>query len=548
MEAYAWADPNIDLENPEFVASVEWVWPEGDWTHFSLVRSVRSPVRRREEGQMVMEVQRGEWTFTSVLTGKPVYRDPQPPPGEWVYYTAFVLNTNRVWTRCGTAYEVGVADYDWTLRLPELLPGVAIADRQQTMAPAQHGNDLVQFFQNPGGFLDRAVTMAEATQFFWNPLRCPPQMLRHLLRSIGYEYDNTLGTGRIRHVINALMEPQQGSVLFISSFAAGVTGCAVDARISNNLMIDVNESSFESGELADTHWEPTAGLEVRSYEDWLSPTPVLPPNVQISHFLYVPDARTLTNGAADPIRFGIPIAAWSKARMGCYAFGDGTNLTLILGLYDYEGLPLEDLTIHGPVALTASWSWYGNADDSAVALPSNETQEYLPSDALTNPARWGAAALGYAGPQTITPVAVAEGMQFDWETAPTNDPANGALWGIGNVEIGDAVVGATYRVSMTVNGAVGTERWRPTVGWQASGEWQVPDGTDQTTTFLWTATITDPFVGIEVEPEDTDWTGAGPHVVKAFSFERINTKPAYGLPIITVDGEASLDLIVVDDG
>lgn len=373
MEAYAWADPNIDLENPEFVISVEWVWPEGEWTHFSLVRSVRSPVRRREEGQVVMEVLRGEWTFTSVLTGRPVYRDPQPPPGEWVYYTPFVLNTNRVWTRCGTTYEVGVADYDWTLRLPELLPGVAIADRQQTMAPAQHGNDLVQFFQNPGGFLDRAVTMAEATQYFWNPLRCPPQMLQHLLQSIGYEYDNTLGTGRERYVIDALMGPQQGSVPSISTFAAGVTGCAVDTRISNNLMIDVNESSFESGDLADTHWESQTGLELRKYENWLTPTPTLPPNVKVGWFLHVPDARTLTCGESDPVQHGIPVAPWTKARMSVYAHDESDvegDVTVSMGLklYDSFGGFLRDVEILAAQTITSAWAWYGNADDGAVDL------------------------------------------------------------------------------------------------------------------------------------------------------------------------------------
>lgn len=368
MEAYAWAEPNIDLEDPHFVITVEWTWPEGDWSYFSLVRSTRSPVRRREEGQVMFEIWQREWDSVSPFSGRPAFRDPQPPPGEWVYYTAFVMNAARIWEQAGSVAEIGIADHDWTLRLPELLPGVAIADRQQTVAPAEHSNTLVEFFQNPGAFLDRAVTMAEATQFFWDPLRSPPQMLQYQLESIGYEYDATLGSGRLRHVIDSLMKPQQGSVPFIEGFVEGVTGCEADVRISNNLMINTDDSSFESGDLSTTKWESQTGLELRAYENWLTPTPVLPPNVLVGHFLYIPDGRTLTCGNADPVADGIPCARWTEARMGCYAFGTGVTLDMGLKLYDWEGNFLRDATILGGQTLTSSWAWYGNADDSAVSL------------------------------------------------------------------------------------------------------------------------------------------------------------------------------------
>jgi hypothetical protein len=368
MEAYAWAEPFIDLEDPHFVISVEWTWPEGDWSYFSIVRSTRSPVRRREEGQVMFEIFGQEWLDSSPFSGRPVYRDPQPPPGEWVYYTVFVLNADRIWIEAGHVAEIGIADYDWTLRLPELLPGVAIADRQQTMAPAEHSNDLVQFFQSPGAFLDRAVTMAEATQFFWDPLRCPPQMLQYQLESIGYEWDPTLGTMRLRTTIDSLMKPQQGSIPFIDGFVEGVTGCVADVRISNNLMINTDDSSFESGDLSATKWASQTGLEMRSYENWLSPTPVLPPNVLVGHFLYVPDGRTLTCGEGDPVADGIPCVRWTKARMGCYAFGSGVTLSMGLKLYDWSGAYLRDVEILPDQSLTTVWAWYGNADDSAVDL------------------------------------------------------------------------------------------------------------------------------------------------------------------------------------
>lgn len=371
MYVYDGADPDIDLENPRFVLHVEWTWPEGDWSHFSLVRSTRSPARRREEGQVMMEIPGREWDHETIERRLPVYRDPQPPPGEWVYYTAFVLDPNRVWVNAGSVYEVGIADYDWSLRLPELLPGVSVADTARSVSPAEQSNALVQFLQNPGAFLDRVVTMAEATQYFWDPLRVPPQMLEAMTESIGYPYDDSVGIGRGRHVLDALMGPQQGSLPFIENFSNGVTGSDTRAIISNNHMLDANQSSFENGDLSTLHWAPTAGLQLRKFENYPFPTPTLHPNVKREWFLYIGSGTTITCGADDPITKGIPIAEWTKARMGCYAHDNSVpTVTLSMGLrlYDQTGSFLRSVVVLASQTLTSQWTWYGNSDNSAVDL------------------------------------------------------------------------------------------------------------------------------------------------------------------------------------
>ncbi len=86
----------------------------------------------------------------------------------------------------------------------------------------------MQFLQTPGALLDKVVTMAEAAQYYWDPLRVPPQMLQPMGESMGYAYDEALGTGRVRHVLDALMGPRQGALPAIRDFAAGATG--MDAR------------------------------------------------------------------------------------------------------------------------------------------------------------------------------------------------------------------------------------------------------------------------------------------------------------------------------
>lgn len=398
MYAYAWSDPDVDLENPRFVISVEWTWPAGTWTHFSIVRSVRSPATRREEGQVLMEVAGQTWDhFAYQTTGLPVYRDPQPPPGEWVYYTAFVLDTDRVWNLAGTIAEVSIADYDWALRLPEILPGASIADTVRTASPAEQSNDLVQFLQPPGALLDKVVTMGETAQYFWDPLRVPPQMLQPMTESLGYPYDEAIGSGRFRHVVDALMGSQQGSLPSIQDFAQGATGCDTRVEISNNLMLDMNDSSFESGTLAGSKWLPSANLELREYVNWVDTLPTLHPNVQVGWFLYLKAAGTYTCGpdytnttTANPAIAlqGIPIAAWTVARMGVHAYrpsATAVTFTLGLRLYDYLGKYLRSVTVLTTQTITQQWAWYGNPAASAVSLGATGFAYAVPWITVSNP-------------------------------------------------------------------------------------------------------------------------------------------------------------------
>ena len=390
MFARAWGDPHVDLENPRFVISVEWTWPEGDWSHFSIVRSARSPVRRREEGQIMMETVGRVWDhYAYQTTGLPVYRDPQPPPGEWVYYTAFVLDPNRVWNWAGEVAEISIDDYDWALRLPEILPGVAIGDLPRTVSPAEQSNDLVQFLQTPGALLDKVVTMGEAAQYFWEPTRVPPQMFRAMTESLGFEYDENIGLGRARHAVDALTTSQQGSLPFIRRYATGVSGCDTRVTISNNLMLDVNNSSFEDGLLTSTNWTPTVNLELRKYENYPDKSPSLHPNVRVGWFAYLKASGTYFCGRLDPVGQGIPVASWTQARMGVHAYApSATAVTVTLGLrlYDYLGKFLREVVVLPAKTITQEWAWYGNADNGAVALiPTGPDSE---GDALLRTANW----------------------------------------------------------------------------------------------------------------------------------------------------------------
>ena len=153
-------------------------------------------------------------------------------------------------------------------------------------------------------------------------------------------------------------------------------------------MIDINDSSFESGSLVGTKWANSANIQLRKYEDWLGKPPSLYPNVEAVWFAYLTASGTYTCGLADPNQYGIPVATWTKARMGIHAFkpsATAVNITLGVKLYNHLGVYLRDVTILSSRPITEEWAWYGSPDASAVDLGQTGFAYAVPWVQVSNP-------------------------------------------------------------------------------------------------------------------------------------------------------------------
>lgn len=606
ITSWAWAQPNYapiykpapggmgvstGLGDPHFAITVEWDWPEGDWTHFNIVRTIRSPARRFEEGQAMLSADYEGSVLclkanhpTATVDGRPYFTDPQPPPGEWVYYTIFCLAPNRVWQPAGSVLEIGPADHDWTLRLPEFLPGASTTVRNGVAHPADQETTLTQFLQGPGTYMDTAATMAEAVQYFWSPRQCPPASLEHLALSWGYKYSDSLGAGRTREVLYALKMPSQGSLTAIQGIASGAMGCESVVLMSNNMMLNTSDSSFETGDITDTAWGPDtalSGLELWDYVGHTDPDqypkPIAPPNVSYKYHLYIPSGRTLWCGYApdnrvqpDPIRYGVPVAGWKKMRMGCYAYDRRntptevrTNMTLGMDLYDINGFYIQTQTVLPQRDLTTFvWEWHGNGD---AISPEHATDivvpavEEAPTDVLTNITHWDDSVQpGHANPQPA-PVAVAEGMALTWSATPTTY-GDRAFQGVVNFQSDALTETWRYRIKIKVKATPKSGSTQPPASWRVAvigGDYSETispahdvNGSEMEVELEWMCRNQNltPHIGVEVIVPATGWTDAGTHVVTGFSVIRQPVAPAYGVPWITVSDACCIDLLVVDDG
>ena len=449
-------DPNLD--RPLYSTTIRWTWPGGDWTRFSLVRKMNSPARRREEGSIIFEARPDKW-------GEPVFEDQGAPPDRWAYYTAFVLNMSRIWVEAGNTYEMGTGDHDWTLNLPELLPGVSISQDHQVVAKADPQNDLVEFLQGPGLVYDRVISYGESAQYFWDPAKVPPNMLPALLNTLGFAANETLADDRLREVANALLTYRpHGSLQSIQAYAAAVMGVETVVQLSTNRMLSTVDSSFEGvvrtdpavttgtyedmnnmgasydyirthnttyrdvlintmpganslNLIAHSHWLPldTTLLELRRYEYYPDPPAAIPVEVLDTFFLHFKKAGVIKCGETDQMAGAIPVSWWNNLRAGVFARGTGTHLTMRVDLYDFHNLFLRTLTPLPSQALTNDWVWYHTPDH--LPLPVNKESVSV----LGNPTDWKSDWAGKAQTQNYPAAVTVDDtacLRFTWNTNP----------------------------------------------------------------------------------------------------------------------------------
>lgn len=463
--------PDLDLDLPIYSTTVRWTWPEGfgeTWTQFRLVRSIASPVACAFEGSVIFETDPDTW-------GDPVYEDQNPPPNRWVYYNAFVLNEYRIWVKAGRVYQLGVGDHDWTIDLPELLPGVSVSKASQVAAKADGDQQLVEFLQGPAMFLDRVKSLGQTMRHFWDPLKVPPSMLPAMLNSVGFPYDETLPVERLRYVAKAMLgDAVPGTLRTIENLAEAASGYGIHTQVSNNHMLSVLDSSFEwvptpegaPNPLQESLWQPQDPLivEVRAYSAPAAPANnVLPDEVLKDNYLHILQAATLTcgdpgntnaenygtyaevaanfatyeelknsfrtyrhlaNTARTPFGNAIPIGHWKEARGGLFARSDSAaSLTFGLRLYDLTTTTphLREAVLVDNVTLTSDWTYYSTQYDKPVLL--NASSVDLMGDAVSWTADWSDAATPQSAPAVVPvqPGVNSPALKFTWNQDP--DPA-----------------------------------------------------------------------------------------------------------------------------
>lgn len=529
--------PSEGTEATRYSLRVRWTWPPNmgtDWTRLRVVRSISAPVSRVEEGSVVFEINPSQYYPADY--GDAEFEDQQPPPDCWVYYTVFLLNPSRIWVVAGTIYEIGIDGEGWSYGLPSLMPGVAVSADQGILSSPEPDYTLVEFLQGPALFMDEVVSLGESLQHFWDPETVPPQMLDALLNTLGFDLDGSIGLARMRHVTKALLSRPAGTWDYIEEFVAAATGYGTQVYQSNNLMLNVNDSSFEAGTFAGTSWGPLTALtyaalptlfnayasipprratyalllssgadltainaaEIRKYEDYPDPEPLMPPNVSRQYFMYLNAAATMRAGATDPIRLGIPIQRWLVARGGFYAHAntDGAQMSLMLDLYDLYGEFVRQIVLVPVTTLTDRWEWYATPFDAPI--PVNRSAPV--QDLLTTLGSWTTVFAGYNALAAWT--TETEGYNLTWATTP--NPGNPtALFAAPIAAIAQQIMSAR----LTVAADPGTVPWRLTMLYTtATGSsssfsgWATPDGTEQSIGQEWVipATATAVWVGIEV--------------------------------------------------
>ena len=168
----------------------------------------------------------------------------------------------------------------------------------------------------------------------------------------------------------------------------------------------------------------------------------------------------------------------------------------------------------------------GSSSSSSPAM----SDDITPVSATTDATMWSGWGHGYAWPQP-DPVAATTsrgpGVKVTLNDNPEHFPENPALIALRvppHGVLNGFVIGQRYKVEMRARcSASQPQRWRPTVGYSVSGQWQSSTTSYQTAAMEFIAQQPEYPVGIEVEPPASGWASVGDYTIVDIQITRQRT-------------------------
>lgn len=232
-----------------------WTDPVGDYSKIRLVRNRYGYPTNPYDGTMLIDAKNG---FNTTF-----YVDTDVLQGSYYYYSIFVYEVETyTWVRSGDAIGLAVKNYKNGNRLYEYLPEIYKITSAYTATSANENTNLKNFLNLFGFQLDYAQTVIDLLIKRYSIEQANGVLIPLLLQQFGIRNEPEIGLQQSRILARDIIQVYkdkgslEGLKEYIKAFAnlaiptaiAGTPNPAVNGiRISHNLMLDYNDSSFEEG-------------------------------------------------------------------------------------------------------------------------------------------------------------------------------------------------------------------------------------------------------------------------------------------------------------
>ena len=233
--------------------TLNWTDPSGSWSKLVLVRnSYGFPVDAWDGVQLL----------TAYNGSDPViYVDEQGlNQGSFYYYSIFVFNTVQYsWVNAGNAFALCVKDCGNTEKLYNYLPEIYKITQPYTATSDWDNPALYDFLSNFGFELDYEQTLTDLLTNKYDIQKVSGVLIPTMMNQFGLTYEAGIGLQQNRVILRdgVTLNKQKGSKDGLAGYIKDFTNWAVSSiNVSDNIMLDYNDSSFEEGT---GHWTTIDG-------------------------------------------------------------------------------------------------------------------------------------------------------------------------------------------------------------------------------------------------------------------------------------------------
>ena len=230
---------------------LSWSKPQGDWDVFRLLRNPFGFPMTADDGDVLLEVDTTYTEQTIVDTGA-VPGNTGLVQGRTYYYSIFVRQTSdKKWFNAGITTGLSVKDYGTATLMYEYLPFIykTMDIMSVTDNEGKPNTELYSFLRMFAFEYDVFKTMTENAKNRYDILNLDGRLIPTVLHQFGLSYERELGVQQGRRMLQnySSIYGKKGSAAGLKTFVSAFTGYNCSLGSAKNLMLNVDDSSFELG-------------------------------------------------------------------------------------------------------------------------------------------------------------------------------------------------------------------------------------------------------------------------------------------------------------
>jgi len=222
---------------------LEWATPKGtlDDSQFRLVRSQYGFPETADDGIILIDVATNISPNSFLNVGL--------TQGSYQYYSIFVTDEGGRWVKAGEAYALSVKDWGFDQAMYDMLPTPYKAVDLYNWRAGGVNRDLVNFLGLFAFQLSLYRTEIDIESRPYDVNRISISVLPVLMQQLGMMYETGISAGRARALAwNATrLHKMRGTTAGLKLYTESLTGFKSKVEKGKNLVLTINDSSFEEG-------------------------------------------------------------------------------------------------------------------------------------------------------------------------------------------------------------------------------------------------------------------------------------------------------------